>query len=315
MKKKNPLKSLEEELSKVSKKMADYQSEINRLNKSLSAQKRKLAEAVSKESAVTVTEDAQKKVKLGKEGRVGKKSLHTYGEWALSSKKGFHPSLKDFVSSQLREDLESNDDIQVIDNPDSTTSGAGKKKHKKWDRDSDEESDDASLILGRSQVQLRQHHHRISSEKSSVVDGEVIPSSSRQRRDTKESEAEDVDGLLRKRDQVEEELKQMKLKVEGMEWDDRARGYRETIQRCVGIFRRALINNFSNHEESDHLKEVQEDMVRCTRTLVKNGFTLHVCEDFIERVEKTIQWGEIPEQKMDMTKTDNSVDNLVEGFV
>ena len=41
------------------------------------------------------------------------------------AKKGFHPSLKDFVGSQLREDLESNDDIQVIDNPDSTTSGAG----------------------------------------------------------------------------------------------------------------------------------------------------------------------------------------------
>ena len=57
------------------------------------------------------------------------------------------------MSSQLREDLESNDDIQVIDNPDSTTSGAGKKKRKKRDRDSDEESDDASLILGRSQVQ------------------------------------------------------------------------------------------------------------------------------------------------------------------
>ena len=52
------------------------------------------------------------------------------------------------MSSQLREDLESNDDIQVIDNPDSTTSGAGKKKHRKRDRDSDEDSDDASLILG-----------------------------------------------------------------------------------------------------------------------------------------------------------------------
>ena len=31
------------------------------------------------------------------------------------------------MSSQLREDLESNDDIQVIDNPDSTTSGVGRR--------------------------------------------------------------------------------------------------------------------------------------------------------------------------------------------
>ena len=106
----------------------------------------------------------------------------------------------------------------------------------------------------------------------------------------------------------------MKLKVEGMEWENRARRYHETIQKCVGIFRKALINNFGNREESDHLKEVRGDMVRCTRTLAKNGFTLRVCEDFIERVEKTVQSGEIPEQKMEMTKTDDSVDNFVVGF-
>ena len=246
--------------------------------------------------------------------KVSKKSLQRYDEWAASAKKAFDPSLKGFVSSQLREDLESNDDIQVIDNPDSTTAGAGK-KHRKCDRDSDEESDDASLILGRSQVQPMRHRRRISSEKSSVAE-DVQPSSSRQRRDTEESEGEpeEVDGLLRKRDQVAVELQQMKLKVEGMEWENRACRYHETVQKCVGIFRKALINNFGNREESDHLKEVRGDMVRCTRTLAKNGFTLRICEDFIERVEKTVQSGEIPEQKMEMTKTDDSVDNFVVGF-
>ena len=248
-KKRNPLKSLQEELSKVSKKMTDYQSEISRLNKSLTAQKRKLAEAASKDSAATAKKDAKK------EGGIGKKRLHTYGEWELSAKKGFHPSMKDFVSSQLREDLESYDDIQVIDNPDSTTSGAGKKKRKKRDRDSDEESDDASLVLRRSQVPKR--HRRISSEKSSVAE-EVISSSSRQRRDSDESEgeAEGVDGLLRKKYQVEEELEQMKLKMEAMEWDTRARGYRETIEKCVVLFRKALLNNLGNREESYQLKEM-----------------------------------------------------------
>ena len=263
-KKKNPLRSLEEELSKVSKKMSDYQSEISQLNKSLTAQKRKLAEAVTKDSAATGKKDAKKG------GRVAKKSLQTYEEWELSARKGFHPS---FVSSQLREDLESNDDIQVIDNPDSTTSGAGKKKHKKRNRDSDEESDDASLVLRRSQVLLK-CCCRISSEKSSVVEGEVVPSSSRQHGDSDESEVEEVDRLLCKKSQVEEELEQMKLKLEGMEWETRARGYCETIQKCVGFFRKVLINNFGNRKESDELKEVREDMVCCTGTLAKNG--IHV---------------------------------------
>ena len=63
-KEKNLLKSLQEELSKVSKKMTDYQSEINRLNKSLAAQKRKLTEAVSKDSAATTKKDAKKKAGL-----------------------------------------------------------------------------------------------------------------------------------------------------------------------------------------------------------------------------------------------------------
>ena len=304
-KKKNLLKSLQEELSKVSKKMSDYQSERNQLNKSLAVQKRKLTEAVTKASTATAKKEAKK------EGRVDKKSLQTYEEWELSARKGFHTS---FVSSQLREDLESNDDIQVLDNPDSTTSGVGKKKHKKRNRDSDEESDDPSLVLSRSQMPSK-CRHRISSEKSSVV-GEVVPSSSRQCGDSDDSEreVEEVDGLLHKKSQVEEELEQMKLKLEGMEWETRVHGYHETIQKCVGFFRKALMNNFGNREESEELKEVREDMVRCTRTLAKNGFMLHVCEDFIEHVEKTVQSGEIPEQKMDMIKTDNSVDNLVEGF-
>ena len=58
----------------MSKKMTDYQSEISRLNKSLTAQKRKLAEAASKDSAATAKKDAKK------EGGIGKKRLQTYGE-------------------------------------------------------------------------------------------------------------------------------------------------------------------------------------------------------------------------------------------
>ena len=157
-------------------------------------------------------------------------------------------------------------------------------------------------------------HRRISSDKSSVAE-EVIPSSSRQCGDSDESEAEGVDGLLCKKYQVEEELEQMKLKMEAMEWDTWARGYRETIEKGVVLFRKVLLNNLGNHEESDQLKEMQGNMACCTRTLVKNGFKLGVCEDFMERVEKTVLSGEIPEQKMDLIKTDDSVDNLVVGFV
>ena len=77
-KKRNLLNSLQEELSKVSKKMTDYQSEINWLNKSLAAQKRKLAEAASKDSTATTKKDDKKG------GGIGKKRLQTWGVGTVS---------------------------------------------------------------------------------------------------------------------------------------------------------------------------------------------------------------------------------------
>ena len=158
------------------------------------------------------------------------------------------------------------------------------------------------------------HRCRISSDKSSVAE-EVIPLSSWQCGYSKENETEGVDRLLCKKYQVEEELEQMKLKMEAMEWDTRVRRYQETIEKGVVLFRKVLLNNLGNCEESDQLKEMRGNMARCTRTLAKNVFKLGVCEDFMERVEKTVLLGEIPEQKMDLIKTDDSVDNSVVGFV
>ena len=42
----------------------------------------------------------------------------------------------------------------------------------------------------------------------------------------------------------------------------------------------------------------------CARRLASDGFTLGVSEDFIDHVEK-----------IELAKTDDSVDNCVEGFV
>ena len=38
-------------------------------------------------------------------------------------------------------------------------------------------------------------------------------------------------------------------------------------------------------------------------------------DDFIERIEKTVYVGEVPENKLSLTKIDNTVNNIVEGFV
>ena len=88
------------------------------------------------------------------EGRIGKAALQSYGEWELRGK-GFDPG---FVSTQLRQDLESNsEEVQVIEDPDPTT-GVGKKNKKKQKKrdievvetgDDDEEDDKLCLLTAR----------------------------------------------------------------------------------------------------------------------------------------------------------------------
>ena len=50
-------------------------------------------------------------------------------------------------------------------------------------------------------------------------------------------------------------------------------------------------------------------------TLQQNGFTLTVCEDFADRVEKTVKAGFIPEQRMTMKMMDSSADDPIQGYV
>ena len=56
-------------------------------------------------------------------------------------------------------------------------------------------------------------------------------------------------------------------------------------------------------------------MEQVTRTLQQIGFTLRVCEEFVDHVEKPVRVGYIPELKMSMTVTDNSGDDPVQGYM
>ena len=126
---------------------------------------------------------------------------------------------------------------------------------------------------------------------------------------------EDVNKLLHERDKVGEQLVEMQRKMKGLQWDNQARGYHATIEKCVTHFRSALINDYGKQEEGEELQEAQADMVQTTLMLQENGFTLRVCDEFVNHVERTVWVGEIPEQKMTMTEIDNSGNDPVQGYV
>ena len=316
----DPIKSLQHQLGNMSRKMSNYKCEISRLTKEVNEQRKKL------DGLEGADKTMKGKQSVSSQGRIGKAALQTYGEWEMTGA-GFDPS---FVNTQLRQELESNsEEVQGIEDPDSTT-GVGKKKKKKQkkkrdidmvevgddDENDDDDDDRVYTLLGKSQTGKRRH--RISSKKSSVavegggskrVDSEGDPLL------PENSEDKDLDTLRQERDQVEEKLHETKRKLEELMWDERARGYHEVVRVYVQRFHKALMNNLRKREESAEVKKVRGDLERCTVTEAAEGFKLGVCVDFIERIEKTVLIGEIPENKLDLTKIDNSVNNIVEGFV
>ena len=286
------------------------QDEINRLTKEVDEQRKKLDEIGGTDNMT------KRKPGVSTEGRIGKAALQSYGEWELRGK-GFNPG---FVSTELRQDLESNsEEVQVIEDPDPTT-GVGKKNKKKQKKQDievvetgdDDEEDDKRVYsqLGKSQTASAwKRIRRISSDGGSKrveSEGELLPDI---------PEDKDLDQLRQERDEVEEKLKEMSRKLEAIMWDDKARCYHEAVRVCVQRFHKALMNNLGKGEESEEVKEQRSELERCIITQAAEGFKIGVCDDFIERIEKTVYVGEVPENKLSLTKIDNTVNNIVEGFV
>ena len=306
----DPIKCLKQQLGNVTRKMSNYKTEINRLTKEVDEQRKKLDEIGGADNTT------KRKPGMSTEGRIGKAALQSHGEWEMRGT-GFDPG---FVRTQLRHDLESNsEEVQVIEDPDPTT-GVGKKNKKKQKKQDievvetadDDEEDDKRVYsqLGKSQTASawRWIRRKSSDGGSKCVEseGELLPDI---------PEDKDLDQLRQERDEVEEKLKETSRKLEAIMWDDKARCYHEAVSVCVQRFHKALLNNLGKGEESEEVKEQRSELERCIITQAAEGFKIGVCDDFIEGIEKTVYVGEVPENKLSLTKIDNTVNNILEGFV
>ena len=306
----DPIKCLKQQLGNVTRKMSNYKTEINRLTKEVDEQRKKLDEIGGTDNTT------KRKPGVSTEGRIGKAALQSHGEWEMRGT-GLDPG---FVSTQLRHDLESNsEEVQVIEDPDPTTGVGKKNKKKQKKRDievvetaDDDEEDDKRVYsqLGKSQTASawRRIRRKSSDGGSNLVEseGELLPDI---------PEDKDLDQLRQERDEVEEKLKETSRKLEAITWDDKARCYHEAVSVCVQRFHKALLNNLGKGEESEEVKEQRSELERCIITQAAEGFKIGVCDDFIERIEKTVYVGEVPENKLSLTKIDNTVNNIVEGSV
>ena len=198
-----------------------------------------------------------KKKGVPKQGSFGNKTNRDYDEWALLGNGGFMPvkpsNLKGFISMRFREETEGTEDILVIQDPDSTTGGTKKKKKATKRVEERDKESNASDVLAWSQ---RPHkRHCISSDRSSVPGYEPLSPKGQQSEEESGNEDE-VKKLLKEHDAVEDRLAIMQRKMEGLEWSEKVRKYRETIEKSVVLFRMAIINGYSHKEESQELLDV-----------------------------------------------------------
>ena len=270
--------SLKDQFSKVTKKISEQETIIQKLKLSNAAKKKKFLELRDVPGMVSTT----KKKNVLKERRLRIKLLQDCDEWVISNQ-GFMPAgpsnLKGFVSTQLRHEIEGTDDIVVLDDPDSTPSGTKMKKKTTKRLEEIDKDSNASEVLSHSQRPKKRH--RISSDRSSAPYEPPSPNAQQSGEET----GNEVNRLLNECDEVAEKFLEMQRQMEGLEWTEQACVYQATIEKSVVLFRLALLNNFDN-KEGQEVVDAQGDNEQVTMTLQQNGFALQVCENFVDRVEK-----------------------------
>ena len=83
--------------------------------------------------------------------------------------------------------------------------------------------------------------------------GYELPSPKGQQSEEESGNEDEVKKLLKEGDPVEDRLAVMQRKMEGLEWAEKVREFRETIEQSVVHFRMAVINGYSHKEESREL--------------------------------------------------------------
>lgn len=217
--------------------------------------------------------------------------------------------LKGFVSTQMLEGLVSDkdsdsngdDDIEEVpptDKPDSTQPVFHFDVH---------QSDAGSSVV----IPLTQEprkRNRIDSGSTAV---DVVES----QHEEADDDSEVVSELKRKKDQLEEKCREMEQQLLGQRMENAFRHFQQQITKEIRNLRSALIGAFGRDVETDErVVEALAGLNRSCCTKQYMGYTIRCGTDFVDRVYKSLLAGQVPEQQMDSSKTDNSVDDPILGY-
>ena len=195
----------------------------------------------------------------------------------------------------------SDSDIQeVIEKPDST-------QPKVVDYNSDSGSEDLASAQLTKQKKNRKTRARIDSssteQQTEKCDAET------------EEEVDPLADLRQKKADLEEKCTEMERKLMEERMDNKFREYQDEIRDEINKFRHALMGAFGRNLAVDpKVVEARDALSRACCTAQFMGYTRRVGTDFVDRVEKSLLCGQVPERQMKCLKIDNSEDDPILGY-
>ena len=131
-----------------------------------------------------------------------------------------------------------------------------------------------------------------------------------------EDDADVLTDLRQKKADLEEKCSEMERKLMEQRMDNQFRDFQDEICEEINRFCSALMGAFGkNLAVESMVVEARERLRRLCFTVQFMGYTRRVSTDFIERVEKSLLCGQVPERQMKCLKIDNSTDDTILSYV
>ena len=120
-----------------------------------------------------------------------------------------------------------------------------------------------------------------------------------------ESESE-IDKFVRTKLEMEQKLKDTQKKLLQQKMEAKARTFQDHIICTIRDLRATLMECYGTAKSDERLVAAHNKFCEKVETISILGYTFHIGEDFLGRVERSILAGQTPEQQFICTKTDNS---------
>ena len=125
----------------------------------------------------------------------------------------------------------------------------------------------------------------------------------------------EVETLLKTKAEMEVKLKEAQKKLMQQKMDNKARRFQDHIAGGIRDFRVVIMDCFDSSRLDERLVRARETFRDVIATVSCMGYTFKVGDKFLDRVEESINSGQMPEQQFKCTKIDNSQEDPVCGEV